>query len=81
MSGSTKGREIICEEERQTMIVPIVLYKTDVSVKQEHVVIPDDPNQPLEPNIETSFRRLYQQCDSYQMIMFTSVRAILHKPV
>lgn len=62
LSGSTKFREIGIEEERQTVIVPLVLNRTDVLVEPEAVIIPSDPvvNIPAELNIEISLRR--SQC-------------------
>lgn len=51
---SSKVREVVFEEKRQTVSILIVLNRTDVSIAPDSVVIPDEPivNQLVETDIE-----------------------------
>lgn len=65
MSESTKSKEIVFEEERETVTVPTMLNRIDNinvernTVEPKPIVITNDPivNQPIEPNVEVLLRR------------------------
>lgn len=59
LTGSRKIKEIVFEEERQTVAILIVLNNTDVPIELESAVIPDRCviNQATESNVEIPLGR------------------------